>query len=496
MSRIKIDNLPSLLDDPISRATGGTQLIKNNKITYLRDSTENFPAWLEGIQSAKKFICIEMYIWNSAGIGKIIRDLLIEKLQSGVNVYVTYDWFGSLYAHVRQFFQPLINNGAQVYAFNKLNVVSGLGIMSRNHRKSIIIDGRCAYISGLCFSSAWQGDSRAGILPWRDSGLTLEGPIVLEVLKAFQETWSNFPNAIFNEDPLPLEDFSKSEQLSSARVVATSRFKANMIRLDLLAITFAKSSIWITDAYFMPTKMYLQVLINAAKDGVDVRVLVPRYSDMKWISLISRTQYRSLLEAGVRIFEWNNSMIHAKTLVLDGMWARIGSTNLNISSWFANSELDVVLEGKEAVAPLALAYVDDLQHSTEVILSQEKQAQLVNERTKLTPIERTRFINMQSKAITRQIAYFGKSLDEIFRGRVKNQDVLDKPEFYSFVSISIFFLILTILFVKFTALVAYPIAFLLFLACILTASRALQIFKLINRSKKTRSNKGGRATKI
>lgn len=488
MDEVKTNELPEevsidshILETSISRITGGSKLTENNKITYLKDAAENFPAWLEGIRSAEKFICIEMYIWEPKNYGEEVRDLLVEKLKEGVNVYLTYDWFGSLNAHIKGFFKPLKENGAQVFAFNKLNVFSGMGVLSRNHRKSIIIDGRKAYVSGLCMSSDWEGDPQKGIPPWRDSGLELEGPIVLEVLKAFKETWSDFPEAIFNEEPLPMRDLSQEESLSSARVVATSRFTANMVRLDLMAITFAQSSIWITDAYFMPTKMYLQLLMNAAKDGVDVRILVPRSSDIPWIASVSRTQYRDLLEAGVRIFEWNGSMIHSKTLVLDGKWGRVGSTNLNLSSWFANSELDIVLEGEEAVVPLVMAYLDDIKHSTEMVLSENRQAQLATERQKLTPAERRRFTNMQSKALVRQMAYLGKNIDEIFRGNAENQDVLDKVEFYSYLGISVFFLVLTILFFKFPDLIAYPIVFLLFIATVLTGYRAFQTFRLIKK---------------
>ena len=139
-----------------------------------------------------------------------------------------------------------------------------------------------------------------------------------------------------------------------------------MMRLDLLAVSMARKTLWITDAYFMPTRMYAQGLINAAKDGVDVRVLVPSTSDIKWIGAVSRTQYRTLLEAGVRVFEWNGSMIHAKMSVVDGMWARVGSTNLNFSSWFANRELDVAIEDRATVDYLeqfGLNRIDPLRKS-------------------------------------------------------------------------------------------------------------------------------------
>jgi len=134
--------------------------------------------------------------------------------------------------------------------------------------------------------------------------------------------------------------------------------------------TVARRSLWITDAYFIGAGPYLEALIRAARDGVDVRLLLPQGSDVGWVVPVSRSLYRPLLEAGVKVYEWNGSMIHAKTAVADGRWARVGSSNLNLASWLTNCEIDVAVENEAFAAQLAEQYLRDLGNATEVVLDE------------------------------------------------------------------------------------------------------------------------------
>ena len=332
-----------------------------------------------------------MYIFATDEFGQKESKVLLDRLQHGVQVFLIYDWVGSSGAHFKRFFKPLIAAGAQVHAYNKLGLTSGLSFLGRNLRKSFTIDQKVAFVSRLCISSQWGGNEKHGISPWRDTGLMLQGPIVQDVLHAFLDTWQAMglakPEVLLQAAPsdaaTAVDDYAdqltdqndansnKPKSFANARLVATTADNANMMRLDLLAVSMARKTLWITDAYFMPTRMYVQGLINAAKDGVDVRVLIPCSLDIRLIGAVSRTQYRTLLEAGVRIFEWNGSMIHAKMSVVDGVWARVGSTNLNFSSWFANRELDVAIEDRATVAYLEECYLNDLANSTEVVLDEK-----------------------------------------------------------------------------------------------------------------------------
>jgi cardiolipin synthase len=155
-------------------------------------------------------------------------------------------------------------------------------------------------------------------------------------------------------------------------VVATSPETAELYRMDLLVAAAAGARLWLTDAYFLATPPYRQALRAAALDGVDVRLLLPHGSDIEWIANLSRMMYRSLLEAGVRIFEWNGSMMHAKTAVADGRWARIGSTNLNVASWIGNWELDVAVEDAPIAREMEQIFLDDLRNSTEIVLTRRR----------------------------------------------------------------------------------------------------------------------------
>src|SRR5262249_14008736 len=155
---------------------------------------------------------------------------------------------------------------------------------------------------------------------------------------------------------------------ASLRVVATMPNTAGLFRLDQLVAALAHERLWLTDAYYAGTTSYVQALRAAARDGVDVSLLVPNGTDSRVRRPLSRAGYRTLLEAGVRVFEWNGSMLHAKTAVADGRWARVGSSNLNIASWLGNCELDVVAEDETFAGQMEAMYLDDLENATEIIL--------------------------------------------------------------------------------------------------------------------------------
>jgi cardiolipin synthase len=164
------------------------------------------------------------------------------------------------------------------------------------------------------------------------------------------------------------------------RVIATIPNTAGIYRLDQLIAALARRTLWLTDAYFIGSTNYIQALKAAAKDGVDVRLLVPGATDIPILRAISRAGYQPLLESGVRVFEWNGPMIHAKTAVADGRWARVGSTNLNISSWMGNYELDVAVEDEPFARSMEEMYLQDLESATEILLSKRYTVKLAAKR--------------------------------------------------------------------------------------------------------------------
>jgi phosphatidylserine/phosphatidylglycerophosphate/cardiolipin synthase-like enzyme len=350
--------------DQVFSRTAGAPLVGGNTTRVLRDATENYPAWAEAISSARRSVHVEMYIIHRDGVGRRFVNLLADRARAGVAVRLLYDWFGCGIGPALGLFRPLIEAGGDVRAFNPPSIKSTLGWLRRDHRKLLVIDGRVAFVSGLCIGQMWQGRPEKGQAPWRDTGIEIVGPAVAHAEESFAESWREAGGSAAD---VPVPDDMEADGTVSLRFIPTEPFTGNLLRLDLLVAALARRSLWITDAYFVATGPYLEALRRAAGDGVDVRLLVPQYSDVGWTVPIARSLYRPLLEAGVRIFEWNGTMVHAKTAIADSRWGRIGSTNLNVNSWFGNWELDVALEDEGVARELEAHYLEDLERSTEIV---------------------------------------------------------------------------------------------------------------------------------
>jgi phosphatidylserine/phosphatidylglycerophosphate/cardiolipin synthase-like enzyme len=359
--------LRTLADQAFSRS-GGAPLVSGNYVRVLRDAAENYPAWERAIADAARTIHMEMYIIHRDHVGRRFVDLLARRAREGVKVRLLYDWFGCGFGAALGLFNPLIAAGGEVRTFNPLRFTPSLGWIHRDHRKVVTVDHRAAFVSGLCIGRAWEGEPAKKREPWRDTGVEIIGPAVAQVERAFAESW-RFAGGRLDAADLPDEAAITPAGSVSLRTIPTEPFTAAMMRVDMLVATMARKLLWITDAYFISYGPYLEALRQAARDGVDVRLLLPQGSDVGWTVPVSRTLYRSLLEAGVRIFEWNGTMIHAKTAVADSRWARIGSTNLNLNSWMGNWELDVAIEDDAIAQTLEQHYEEDLERSTEIVMT-------------------------------------------------------------------------------------------------------------------------------
>lgn len=342
-----------------------------NAVRLLRDGAENYPAWLLAIDGAQHSVYLEMYFFVDDEQGRIFADALIRKARAGVSVIVLSDWLGGFRKASRTFWNRLRQAGVEVLSYNRPRLDEPLGWVSRDHRKALIVDGVVGFVTGLCIGDAWVGDCRRGVDPWRDTGVEVRGPALVDLVDAFADSYAAaggkradvIATAGRNRRP---EDSRPGTM--SLRVVATVPNAATVFRVDQLIAALARKTLWLTDAYYGGTSPYVQALRAAAHDGVDVRLLVPGESDIPIVRMFSRAGYRPLLEAGVRVFEWKGSMLHAKTAVADGRWARVGSTNLNIASWMGNRELDVIVEDPAFAAQMQQMYLADLENATEIIL--------------------------------------------------------------------------------------------------------------------------------
>jgi phosphatidylserine/phosphatidylglycerophosphate/cardiolipin synthase-like enzyme len=362
--------LRALADLAFSRAAGAP-LVGGNAVEVLRNGAENYPAWERAIESARHTIHMEMYIVHPDRVGRRFVELLRAKAAAGVTVRVLYDWFGCGMAPWFGLFRPLVRAGADVRCFNPASPTTILGWTRRNHRKLITVDGRVAYISGLCIGEDWEGRPDRGRAPWRDTGVEIEGPAVADAEYAFAGTWA-FAGGTLDADTLArVQNIAPAGDVS-LRLIPTEPFSWSMLQLDLLVAAMARRTLWITDAYFLGHGPYIEALCRAAGDGVDVRLLLPQGSDVGWTVPASRTLYRTLLQAGVRVFEWGGLMIHGKTAVADSRWGRIGSTNLNLSSWLGNWEIDVAIEDDKIAQVLEAHYLEDLAASIEIVLGHRR----------------------------------------------------------------------------------------------------------------------------
>jgi cardiolipin synthase len=321
-------SLRRILAEQVFSRAGGAALVSGNAVRLLRDSAENYPAWLEAIGAAERSIHFESYIIHEDAAGRQLAELLAAKARAGVRVRLICDWFGALGHASRRFWRSLRQAGVEVRCFNPPRFDSPFGWLSRDHRKVITVDGRLAFVTGLCVGQRWLGDPARGVEPWRDTGIEIRGPAVADVEQAFGQTWALAWEPIRSEE-LPDRASLPVAGDAPVRVIATIPTTASLYRLDQLAAATAQKTLWLTDAYFVGVTGYIQALRAAAMDGVDVRLLVPGATDIPVLRAVSRAGYRPLLEAGIRVFEWNGSVLHAKTAVADCHWARVGSTNLN-----------------------------------------------------------------------------------------------------------------------------------------------------------------------
>ncbi|HET8765354.1 MAG TPA: phospholipase D-like domain-containing protein [Rhodanobacter sp.] len=353
-----------LAEQALSRSAGAP-LLGGHAVELVIDAPAHYQAWLEAIGHARRSVLLENYIIRDDEVGRAFRAALVERARAGVIVAVLVDWMGCLGESGRKFWQPLRAAGGRVATFNPPRLGQTFGWLSRDHRKLVVVDGEIGFLSGVCISAKWLGHPARQVPPWRDTGVTLRGPAVADMQAAFLQTWAE------TRTPLPVLEVPAGTPAGDValRLIATQPASAGIYRLDQMIAALARKTLWLTDAYFVGTAPYVQALVAAARDGVDVRLLVPGTSDLPLVANLSRSGYRPLLQAGVRVFEWNGSMLHAKTAVADGQWARVGSSNLNLASWLNNREIDVAIEDAGFAASLAAQYETDLEGSTEIVLS-------------------------------------------------------------------------------------------------------------------------------
>ena len=368
-------------DVQLMQSVSGIPLVAGNKVTLLIDGPATYAAMFEAIENAKDFINFETFIFEDDEIGKRFSDLLIRKSAEGVQVNLIYDSFGSMNTP-ESFFQRLRDGGVLVLEFNPVNperVREGMGwsLSHRDHRKILVVDGAVAFTGGVNISGVYSGSSasrsRSGgkkEQPWRDTHVRIEGPATLRLQWLFMKTWERQKGpALPGRNYFP---YVKQAGNTLVRVVGSlpGESKRLIFMMYMATITHAENSIYLTTPYFLPDNQMIKALTDAAARGVDVKILLPGFSDSALVFYASRHYYARLLKAGVQLFERRGGMLHAKTAVIDDVWSTVGSSNLDTDSLLTNDEANAVVLGRDFADSMQAMFERDLEDSDQINLEE------------------------------------------------------------------------------------------------------------------------------
>jgi cardiolipin synthase len=354
-------------------------LIAGNRVELLIDGPQTLAAIRQSIATAKHHIHVETYIFADDQIGRDFRDLLIRRHQDGIEVRLLYDAVGSLLTP-RALFDSMREVGIEVREFRPIDPIRTplwWKVHNRDHRKIVIIDGEVAFTGGINISGAYESSSSLRPGPkqgqteaWRDTHVRIEGPVAREFQRLFFDTW--------DRAGAPLEGDTAKYYLASKRAggelvaaVASDGEDSSEVAIYatyLAAIEHATQRIWLTNAYFAPNRELRNAMIDAAERGVDVRLIVPSFTDSGLIWHASRASYDELLEGGVRIFEQRYALLHAKTAVVDTALSMVGSANLDMRSFLHNNEVNAVIIGTSFARRLEAVFEKDLRETRELNL--------------------------------------------------------------------------------------------------------------------------------
>lgn len=344
-------------------------------MTLLRDGPATFGAMLRLIEDATTTVELESYIFRSDEVGHRFAEALTQAVARGVAVRLLLDWIGGR-GTSRHFINDLRENGVKVGVFNPPGLRAWMGLVPRDHRKLLVADGTVGITGGVGVGREWTtGVQKEQRSRWRDTAVKIEGMAARDMVQAFDNMWRR---AVGNErrgSHRFLRRPARGAHLDPATdtpalvgIVEGEPLRLRVSRALQIQAISARRSIWIATAYFTPSPSEVEALNGAARDGVDVRILVPSRNDHPWVSLLARRYYRRLLTNGVRIWEWRGEMMHAKTSVIDGRWVRVGSTDFNPLGVAINYELDAVIEDAVLGQEAEQMFLADLENSREVTL--------------------------------------------------------------------------------------------------------------------------------
>ncbi len=373
------------------QAITGRPLVAGNKVTLLVDGPATYASMFQAILNAHNHINFETYIFEDDEVGQHFADLLLQKAREGVQVNLIYDSVGSIKTPP-SFFERLREGGVQTLEFNPINPLKTKRewlLNQRDHRKVLIVDGGIAFTGGVNISEVYtKSPSRGGSSgitsgfpystnepkepqkTWRDTHVRIEGPAVAEFQKLFLETWRK------EKGP----ELSKGNYFPSLKpqgkdlveVVGSTPETEEPITylMYLSAFTHATKSIHLTSSYMIPNKETIKALTDAAKRGVDVKIVLPGYSDVGAALYAGRSNYTTLLKSGIKLYQRREAVLHAKTAVIDGVWSTVGSTNMDLWSFIRDDEVNAVVLGQDFANKMEEMFTKDLEDSNPVLMEE------------------------------------------------------------------------------------------------------------------------------
>lgn len=349
-----------------------THLRPAHDVEIFMNGDETYSRLFADLRAAKSSITIQLYYCNKGEMANTFREILIERAKAGVEVYFLYDSFGTTLK--KEYFEPLKAAGVHVGKFRPFSIRSVQKTQHRAHIRVIVVDGVTGYTGGFGIDDKWYGDGRSKD-HWRDTNVRFVGPAVRQLQATFTVCWAETTGHLLTGPLLFPETNGKLDEdapvLAGLLHASPTIGSTSAERLFLLMITGARKRLYLSNSYFVPDRSIRNLLCAAAKRGVDVRVLtVSKNTDVKSTWYAGRARYEDLLAAGVRIYEYQPVMMHAKTIAVDGLWSSVGSMNADNRSMSFNDESNLMILDDGVAARMEKLFTDDLEYSKEIDLAE------------------------------------------------------------------------------------------------------------------------------
>jgi cardiolipin synthase len=354
---------------PLVEALVPTRLDPGHHVELVNDGIGTFPRLIEDLRSARESIAIMVYFWKAGALSDTIGAVLAERARAGVRVLALFDDFGADVPTA--YFQQLRDAGVMVAVLRPVSLFDLHKSQQRSHLRVVVIDRAIGYTGGFGIADVWLGDGRTRD-QWRETNVRFTGPAVTQLAGAFAAGWAEATGVLLVADPASARPADRSGD-AVAGLVYTSPTTGSTPAERLLALSFAaaRRSLYIASAYFVPDDDFRRMLTDAAARGVDVRLLLPsKDTDVPIVRLAGRARYEELLRGGVRIWEYQPTMMHSKTLVADGLWSLIGTMNIDNRSLALNDEVTLAALDAGLGAAMEAGFHDDLEHAREIRLDE------------------------------------------------------------------------------------------------------------------------------